>query len=145
MRLAFYASRFFNISDITFQRLSSLSNYEINISVVPWSGFLVFNYIINYICRYTEKRHVQTKYFQTIKPKTSGVLRNFLMYDVKWSTILENHIWFFLDIRWHQVSLPFHVDFKNYRLKAENNNNYNNYHDNNVAFRELLNHSDSIT
>ena len=43
-------------------------------------------------------------------------------------------------MRSHQVSLQFHVEFKNYRLNTDNNNNYNNYHDNNVAFKELLNH-----
>ena len=46
MKLAFYASRILNILDITFQRFSAFSNSEINISVVPWSSFLVFKVIL---------------------------------------------------------------------------------------------------
>ena len=46
MKLAFYASRILNILDITFQRFSTFSNSEINISVVPWSSFLVFKVIL---------------------------------------------------------------------------------------------------
>ena len=42
-----------------------------------------FDYIINYICWFTEKKHVQTKYVQTRKPEISGVLRNFLVYYIK--------------------------------------------------------------
>ena len=28
------------------------------------------------------------------------------------------------------------MEFRNYRLNTDSNNNYNNYHDNNVAFKE---------
>ena len=42
-----------------------------------------FEYFTNYICQFTEKKHVQTKYVQTRKPEISGVLRNFLVYYVK--------------------------------------------------------------
>ena len=42
-----------------------------------------FEYIINYIFRYTKKKHVQTKYVQTRGPEITGVLRNFLVYYVK--------------------------------------------------------------
>ena len=38
MKLALFASRFLDISDITFQRFSSFSNSGINISVAPWAA-----------------------------------------------------------------------------------------------------------
>ena len=37
-----------------------------------------FEYFTNYICRFTEKKHVQTKYVQTRKPEISGVLRKII-------------------------------------------------------------------
>ena len=42
-----------------------------------------FEYLINCIFRYTEKKHVRTKYVQIRKPEISGVLRIFLVYYVK--------------------------------------------------------------
>ena len=46
MKLALFASWLLYITDITSQRLSSFSNFEVNISVVPWSNFLVFQDIL---------------------------------------------------------------------------------------------------
>ena len=42
-----------------------------------------FEYITNYICRQTQKKHVQKKYIQTRKPEISGILRNFSRHQQK--------------------------------------------------------------
>ena len=46
MKLAFFASLFLYISDITLQRLSLFSNSEIKISVALWSSFYAFKDIL---------------------------------------------------------------------------------------------------
>ena len=47
LKLVFFASRFFYISDIILQRLSLFSNSEINISVASLSSFYVFKDIVS--------------------------------------------------------------------------------------------------
>ena len=42
LKLAFFASPFLYISDITFQRVPLFSNSEVNISAAPWSSFYAF-------------------------------------------------------------------------------------------------------
>ena len=46
MKVAFFASSFLYISDITLTKLSLFSNSEINISVAPWSSFYAFKDIL---------------------------------------------------------------------------------------------------
>ena len=46
MKVAFFASSFLYISDITLTKLSLFSNSEINISVAPWSSFYAFRGIL---------------------------------------------------------------------------------------------------